>query len=200
VLRSRANPFISEERKDNVLNTSQRIADLSEGSKAESVKQLERLRQIVERHRVCYEVWPERSVADGQKIVIGFELQLCGTNSHVATKGEQPVPGCKYCCETYEDLRQIADWILPTEERPSRYEIAAFDRSLHVAPRHRHSRSEVVLTVHILHRSDFNRDVDDCENRCLREMRQKLTELGIRQDIWREENSVGKGGNDETPG
>lgn len=183
-----------------MLNTSQQIAGISGASKAESVKQVERLRQIVERHHVCYEVWPERSVADGRKIVIGFELQLCGTNSHVATKGGQPVPGCKYCCETYEDLRLIAEWILPTEERPSRYEIAAFDRALHIAPHRRKSRSEVVLTVHILHRSDFNRDVDDCENRCLREMRQKLTELGMHQDIWRGENSVRKGGNDETAG
>jgi hypothetical protein len=145
----------------------------------------ERLREIVERHQVCYEVWPERSVAQGVKIQIGFELQLCGTNSHVAAGEHQPVPGCEYCHSTYEDLRQIAEGILPREERPSRYEIAGFDRSLHVAPHSRQSRSEVVLTIHIVHRANFNREVDDCENRCLKEMRGRLKELGICEGNWR---------------
>ena len=147
-----------------------------------------RLLEIAEKHQVCYEVWPERSVAQGRKIQIGFELQLCGTNSHVAAEGDhQPIPGCEYCLSTYEDLRQIAEWILPRDERPSRYEISAFDRALHVAPHSRHSRSEVVLTIHIMHRADFNRDVDDCENRCLKEMRGRLKQLGVYEGKWRSE-------------
>lgn len=146
----------------------------------------ERLLEIVEKHEVCYEVWPERSVAAGRKIQIGFELQLCGTNSHIAAAGDhQSVPGCEYCHSTYEDLRKIAEWILPRDERPSRYEIGAFDRSLHVAPHSRHSRSEVVLTIHILHRADFNSDIDDCENRCLKEMKGRLKQLGIYEGKWR---------------
>ena len=145
---------------------------------------LESLREIANKHQVCYEVWPERSVAQGVKIQIGFELQLCGTNSHVAAGEHQPVPGCEYCHSTYEDLRQIAEWILPRDERPSRYEIGAFDRALHVAPHGRHSRSEVVLTIHIMHRADFNREVDDCENRCLKEMRGRLNQLGIYEGKW----------------
>lgn len=146
---------------------------------------LESLREIANKHQVCYEVWPERSVAQGVKIQIGFELQLCGTNSHVAAGEHQPVPGCEYCHSTYEDLRQIAEGILPREERPSRYEIGGFDRALHVAPHSRQSRSEVVLTIHIMHRADFNREVDDCENRCLKEMRGRLKELGIYEGKWR---------------
>lgn len=146
----------------------------------------ESLREIADKHQVCYEVWPERSVAEGVKILIGFELQLCGTNSHVTAKGEnQPVPGCEYCQSTYEDLRQIAEGILPRDERPSRYEIGTFDRSLHVAPHSRQSRREVVLTIHITHRTDFNREVDDCENRCLKEMKTSLQQLGIHEGKWR---------------
>lgn len=159
--------------------------DVSPDTQVNPAPTLERLREIAEAHEVCYEVWPERSVAKGVKIQIGFELQLCGTNSHVAAAEHQPVPGCEYCHSTYEDLRQIGEWILPREERPSRYEIAGFDRALHVAPHSRQSRSEVVLTIHILHRADFNREVDDCENRCLKEMRGRLKELGIYEGKWR---------------
>lgn len=166
-----------------MINTNQALAVASRNTADDSAAEVNHLRQIAERHQVCYEVWPERSVADGHKIQIGFELKLCGTNSHIVAKGDQPVPGCKYCFSTYTELREIAEWILPRDERPSRYEIGAFDRALHIAPRQRHSRSEVVLTIHILHRSDFNRDVDDCENRCLKEMRARLSEIGIRDKI-----------------
>ena len=173
-----------------------RVPDgLSPDTKADLASTLESLREIANKHQVCYEVWPERSVAEGVKIQIGFELQLCGTNSHVAAGEHQPVPGCEYCHSTYEDLRQIAEGILPLEERPSRYEIAGFDRSLHVAPHSRQSRSEVVLTIHIMHRADFNREVDDCENRCLKEMRGRLKELGIYEGKWRSDAEKTAGAN-----
>ena len=152
---------------------------------------MEQLRAIARKHQVCYEVWPERSVAEGRKIQIGFELQVCGTNEHLATKGtQQPVPGCDHCLCTYEDLKQIAEWILPREERPSRYEIGGFDRSLHIAPHSRQSRNEVVVPIHILHRSDFNREVDECENRCLKEMRGRLNQLGIAEGKWRADSET----------
>jgi len=149
---------------------------------------IEQLRAIARKHQVCYEVWPERSVAEGRRIQIGFELQLCGTNEHLTTKAQQPVPGCAICQGTYDDLKRIADWILPREERPSRYEIGGFDRSLHVAPHSRHSRNEVVVPIHIMHRTEFNREVDDCENRCLKEMRGRLNQLGIYEGRWRSDD------------
>ena len=149
---------------------------------------VERLKEIARTHQTCYEVWPEWSTKDGQKIQIGFELQLCGVNEHAGQNGNHPVPGCPRCVHTYGELRQIAEWILPLEERPSCYDIQGFDRALHQAPSKRHGRSEVVVTIVIMHRSDFNRPVDDCESRCLREMREKLSGLGIREDIWRPDN------------
>ena len=142
---------------------------------------IDHLRQIAERHQVCYEVFPEWSMSEGQKISIGFELDLCGINDHFTNKGIHPVPGCPHCARTYEDLREIAEWILPQEERPSRYEIQPFDRAFHIAPAKRFRRNEVVVTIVIMHRSDFNRPVDECEDRCLKEMRQKLSQLGIRE-------------------
>jgi hypothetical protein len=149
---------------------------------------LNRLQQIVQRHQVCYEVWPEWYMKDGRKQQIGFELQLCGIN-HGVSDGDahHPVPGCPICFRTYSELREIAEWVLPIDERPSRYEAQAFDHTLHTASTKRFRRSEVVVTIVIMHRSDFNRPVDDCESRCLKEMRQRLSQLGIREEIWKEE-------------
>ncbi len=149
------------------------------------------LLEIARRHQVCYEVWPEWSVAEGRRIRIGFELQLCGANSHVSEEPDNhSVPGCAHCVSTYNELRQIAEWILPREYRPTRYEISGFNRALHVAPKKRKSRNEVVLTIHIMHRHNFNREVDDCEDLCLSEMRGKLIQLSVHEGIWRWEDEA----------
>jgi hypothetical protein len=150
---------------------------------------LECLSEIARRHQVCYEVCPEWSTKDGKKIQIGFELELCGISGNDTCL--HPVPGCAHCVRAYNEIREIGEWILPREERPSRYEIQAFDRSLHVAPSKRQHRNEVIVRIVIMHRSDFNRPVDDCENRCLREMRDRLSELGIDKETWRAEGTNG---------
>lgn len=149
---------------------------------------LTHLREIVRQHQVCYEVWPEWYMKDGSKIKIGFELQLCGINSHLGSNGPvHPVPGCPICFRTYSDLREIAEWVLPIDERPSRYEIQAFDHALHMVSAKRFKRKEVIVTIVIMHRYDFNRPVDECEKRCLKEMKERLKQLGIREDVWHEE-------------
>jgi len=170
---------------DNSSTSAAQVADAT--SRLIDDATMERLRGIACRHQVCYEVWPERSVLEGRAIRIGFELRLCGANAHTSDDGlDHEVPGCTHCVQTYGELRQIAESILPRDERPSRYEIGAFDRALHVAPHSRHSRSEVMIPIHIMHRHDFNRDVDECEERCLKEMQQRLRELGIVEGMWRE--------------
>ncbi len=170
---------------DNSSTAMAQVADAS--SRLIDDAPMEHLREIAGRHQVCYEVWPERSVLEGRAIRIGFELQLCGANTHTSADGpNHPVPGCAHCVSTYGELRQIAEWILPREERPSRYEIQAFDHSIHIAPHKRKNRNEVVVTIHIMHRHDFNRPVDDCEDRCLKEMQQRLRELGIVEGMWHE--------------
>ena len=153
----------------------------------QSALTVQSLAEIARRHEVCYEIWPERSSLAGRAIRIGFELQLCGANTHASADGpDHEVPGCAHCVSTYGELRQIAEWILPREERPSRYEIDAFDHAFHIAPKKRKSRNEVALAIHIRHRSDFNREVDDCEDRCLKEMREHLHQLGIVEGMWHE--------------
>jgi len=134
-----------------------------------------RLRELAEAHHVCYEVWPESLMVKGQLVKVGYNLELYGVHDHPE---EQIIPGCAHCQHTYAVLRQIAEWVLPTEKRPSRYEIEPFDHAWHETPK-RKFRPDVVLSVKILHRHGFDQPVDECEERCLREMREKLTSLGI---------------------
>jgi hypothetical protein len=134
---------------------------------------ISRLKAIIEKHAVRYQVWPHYEMHDGQQVMVGFDLELHGTHDHGNTRLS---PGCRLCTETFADLRQIAEWIVPKEERPSRYDLPPFDQALHGS---RKGPLEVILPIRIEHRHDFFSPVDDCEQRCLAEMEQSLAGLGI---------------------
>ena len=186
------------------------------------------LKELVRQHKVCWEVWPVYHIdRKGEKVQIGFELELAGT--HHEPK-EPPKPGCAECVtvealakvffcgstssprteklnnfnlspftlslskgklrtfarsSVYNDLRRIAQWIIPKEDRLSRYEIGIFDSSIHYSAK-RKFRGEVALIIRILHKGKFDDPTDDCEVRCLNEMKEKLKELGAHERDWPE--------------
>ena len=143
----------------------------------ESEQTEQRLREIVVRHCVYYEVRRESvPLKDHSLQEVGFRLELHGR--HAA--GSHPMPGCALCQEIYGGLREIAAWILPKEIRDSSYDLEAFDASLHYSHATKDPGS-VQLGIDILHRSGFDRPVDACEVRCLREMEEKLKRLGVRR-------------------
>lgn len=151
-------------------------------SPAEAALTSEALRKIVLRHCVCYEVWPEWSGNGRRATRIGFAISLCGVHEKGSAKND--VPGCPHCWRTYAELRAVAEWITPEQERTCRFEIAAYDRSWHVAPNARHARNETVVTIKIFHRNNVDAPIDDCQQQCLNEMRQKLADLGVRENVW----------------
>ena len=82
------------------------------------------LRELVERYRVCWEVWPESAMVDGRVRQIGFELELSGTHPQEV---KNPSPGCHYCKQVFGALLRIAEHILPPNSgQPSEYNIDPF--------------------------------------------------------------------------
>jgi hypothetical protein len=63
------------------------------------------------------------------------------------------------------------------------YEIYSFDCALHLAPPHRNYRSEIIITTSIFHRSEEKLGDGESESKCLKEVRARLSKLGIREDI-----------------
>jgi hypothetical protein len=159
-----------------------RVANANRRSAADATATSETLREIVLRHCVCYEVWPEWSASGGRATRIGFALSLCGI--HENGGGSHDIPGCPRCWRTYAELRTVAESITPETERACRFEIAAFDRAWHVAPNARQARNEAIVTIRIFHHHDVNAPIDDCQQECLDEMRDKLAGLGVRENEW----------------
>jgi hypothetical protein len=138
------------------------------------------LKDLVQRFRVCWQVWPEQTFVGGEKRQIGFALELYGTHE----PGTEHVdPGCAHCSRVMAALREIANSILPRETRPSMYELDWGSQSLSYSPA-RANRPDVTLTIRIMHRHILDNPVDECETRCLREMEQGLRELGACNLHW----------------
>lgn len=145
---------------------------------------MEHLRLVARQHQVCYEIWPLWSTSQGVRTEKGFELLLCGVNGHVFSEGNtlHAVPCCEHCAHTYYELKEIAQWVLDMKKPPAA-EIYSFDRALHLAPPHRKHRSEIVMTTAIFHQSEHKPGDSDCESECLKEVRARLSKLGIREDV-----------------
>jgi len=150
----------------------------------QTTDRLEHLRLIARQHQVCYEIWPLFSTAQGVRTQKGFELLLCGVNGHLVHEGSglHAVPCCQHCADTYSELREIAEWTLHFKKPPSRHEIHSFDCALHMAPPHRHHRSEIIITTAIFHPHGQGED-NGCESECLKAVRKRLSKLGIREDV-----------------
>jgi hypothetical protein len=68
---------------------------------------------------------------------------------------------------------------MPKEERPSKYEVSIFDQAIRYSAAHG-NRPDVQLTIRILHREHWDNPIDECETRCLKEMEDRLSEIGAR--------------------
>lgn len=144
----------------------------------------EAVKEAINKHRACYERWNEYEMVNGVRTHTGYSLRLCGVNDRHGSTGEtnrggNPVPGCRFCRETYADLRRIAEWILPRGMSEIQCAIEPFDYSFHIAPNARRCREEVIVSIQIKHRSDPILPADESESRCLKEMCGKLKELGV---------------------
>ena len=137
------------------------------------------LKEWVREHKVCWELLPYFEYNQSKKIQVGFELDLYA--QHLPEVKADP--GCMECQELFKKLQQIARLALPTEFRPTRYEIGPFDASFHIR-RETNMKSEVQLRMLIIHREDLFNPVDDCERKCSAEIQQKLKDLGVQSRVW----------------
>ncbi len=137
------------------------------------------LNEWIREHKVCWELFPYYALGRGGRIQIGFELDLYAQHlPWVKTN-----PGCKECEEVFKKLEEIARLALPTEFRPTRYDIQPFDASFHIRPETK-LKQEVQLTMLIIHREGYFDPLDECERRCAAEIQQHLKNLGVQSKVW----------------
>ncbi|HYU15387.1 MAG TPA: hypothetical protein VEL05_04930 [Candidatus Acidoferrum sp.] len=66
------------------------------------------LRGLVERHKVCWDAFPEWSQIDRERRQTGVVVELYGTHDE---PGVVPTAGCRHCFPVIQDLLAVADYI-----------------------------------------------------------------------------------------
>lgn len=133
-------------------------------------------RDFVHQHRVHYDVTPEIFFRGTERLKVGFEVTLWAAHA----KGARALPGCGKCVELASVLRDIAEWVVPQDDRPTRIAIEPFHRALYASSTVP-GADEVATTIRLVHQNDYDRPIDTCEERCLKEIRARLKELGARE-------------------
>jgi hypothetical protein len=145
-------------------------------------RKLSYLRNLVRKHRVCWEVWPLfYSDNTGNKVQIGFDLEIFGTHSNEEQTLE---PGPQESAEILRDLKKVAESIIPKEQQYCRSEIQVFDNLIQFSPLRRF-RDDFTVGIKITHRSGYDRPVDACEIECLKQIQENLHKLGAQKGRWR---------------
>lgn len=139
------------------------------------------LADLVREFQVCWEVSPVYTYVKQERKEVGFILELYGTHEPWV---EHPTPGCEHCLRVFHGLQTIAEGIVPQEYRPSRSDLGVYDQAIHY-DRKRAGRPDVALPIKITHREGYERPVDECENKCLTEMKQRLREMGAFEGRWK---------------
>jgi len=122
---------------------------------------------LIQHHEICYEVWPEWAIVDGRRVQVGFEVDICAAARH-----DYPEAG------QFENLKELASSVLPTDQAAPDFEILPFDNSIHESPR-RGFRPEIVLGVHIVQKRGVDQEVDEREQQFLHEVERRLHKLGV---------------------
>ena len=138
------------------------------------------IKALVQRFRVCWDVYSVEILTNNAIRKIGFDLELCGTPE---CGTEHVDPGCQHCLRVESALKEIANWILPRVNPTCRFDVDSEGESLSYSPM-RTNRPDVVVHINILHRHEWDQPTDECEERCLKEIEEVLTEHGACKGRW----------------
>jgi hypothetical protein len=77
-------------------------------------------------------------------------------------------------------IRVFGDRAIPSEHRPTRIEIEPFRPALYESQEVA-GADEIALCIRLAHREGWDQPIDACEERCLKEIRQRLRSAGVRE-------------------
>ncbi len=144
-----------------------------------------KLRQLVRKYRVYWLVMPAIHINEsGSKVQIGYNLALVGTNS----KSDKTtlVHGSKESSDLSVNLRQIAEGIMPGEDTGVRCHIRDLDNVLfHNLKDQEKNRKSMAIVLQIRHREKFDRPVDNFLMGALKELEERLKNIGANKELWK---------------
>ena len=137
------------------------------------------LRHLIAEHQVCYEVWPAYVVIGRQRVLAGYEVELCGVPGGGQQRSERIDMAERW--RTFQDLRTLARAILHRIDGNGSA-IRVYDGSLRAAAR-RKFRLEIVLTVRLASLPGNAETTESPDNK-LERLQEQFASLGMSRGSW----------------
>jgi hypothetical protein len=147
----------------------------------DSGEQLEHLRELIQRHEVCWEVSPIKSgTTDGETLHVGYELLLAG----IFNDPERAADTMRDKLEVVlEALRELATDLEQHAGLPEEHRIKRYDEGLQTSPKREH-RPEAKLKLGLLHREAFHEAADEKLAQSVQLLESRLKTLGASKGNW----------------
>jgi hypothetical protein len=136
-------------------------------------------RAWAERNKAAWELTPLIEMAHGQRVQVGFELELYARIPAGISGEEQD----EALVGIWDRLRQIAEEAAPEEPAHSRLEVEPFDAAGRLRPETGFA-PEVLLKARIFHAAGYFEPASLDERERLRPLEDRLRELGLRPKCW----------------
>jgi hypothetical protein len=136
------------------------------------------LRRLTERFKVCWDVFPEFSGTNHQRVQTGFTVELYGTHER---DDVSPTAGCRHCIPVLQALLTLADYVVPPAWRAALESIRAHSGLEYAVERD--GRPDVVVAVTLLPAAAPA--ASTAISQCLADIRGRLLEIGAAERSWR---------------
>jgi hypothetical protein len=139
------------------------------------IREGEALGRFAREHHVHYEVEPELAGGGDEREVTGFDVRLFATHGEAKLEA----PACPRCVELADGLRSFAERLVAGGEAARWTEITPETQTLYQSTEVP-GADEVALTLRVHCGADDHR-LAGGEDRCLRELRERLEAVGVPQ-------------------
>ena len=136
---------------------------------------MSKLKALVHEHRVRYEVAPEICFRSTERLKVGFEVRVWAG----LEKGSRMLPRGEKSFTLAVVLREIAEWLASSNDREMLIVVEQCEGlyASSIVP----GADEVAITIRLIHRDRYARPIDSCGEKCLKEIRTQLKELGAHE-------------------
>jgi len=131
-------------------------------------------------NQASYEINPLIEMHEGQKLQIGYEVNLFAefpTGRDAGPERQEAIMGI------WERLRQVAERLLPPEATKARVEVAPFRAAARLRPENE-MEPEVMLTARLFHANDYFAPVDESERLAVTALEKRLSGMGLKHGHW----------------
>lgn len=142
-----------------------------------------RMMRTVRDHKVFWTTVPiELAGGEGMPVKVGMSLALVGTDEDETVPGDDAE---KYA--VFDKLEELAGWLVPKDVRNVRFEIRRNDTiTIYLPEDPKMKRKNYVVGIRILHSEGFNMPMDEYQTQVLKQMENKLKNLGCPKDHWKQ--------------